>query len=80
MLTHDDWLLGTEVRLDLHSHRLVTQFERVCIVREADTSLAPNAPRTRCLICENALTVRRTWNYPRDWARLSDTELLELFA
>jgi hypothetical protein len=71
---------GAEERLYLHSHRVVTQSERVWIVREADTSLSPNAPRTKCLLCESALTVRRAWDYPREWARLSDSELLKLFS
>jgi hypothetical protein len=62
------------------SHRLVTQADSVWIVREADTSFAPGAPADSCLICESALTIRRTWAYPLDWSRLPDSEILGLFS
>ena len=80
MLAREVWRGGTEEERYLHSHRVVTQAERVWIVREADTSLAPDAPGEQCLLCESALSVRRTWQYPREWARLPDRELLKLFA
>ena len=71
-----DW--GRSAR-QLAPHRVVTQAERVWIVRETDASLAPNAPRDHCLVCESALSVRCAWEYPREWARLTDAELLQLF-
>ena len=80
MLAREAWRSGVEEQRYLHSHRVVTQAERVWIVREADTTLAPDAPGDQCLICESALSVRRTWRYPREWARLPDGELLKLFA
>ena len=61
------------------THRLITQAEHVWIVREADASLATHAPAPSCLLCESALSLRTTWEYPNDWDRLSDTELLGLF-
>jgi hypothetical protein len=80
VLAPAQWRGGAEERLFLHSHRVVTHSDRVWIVREADASLSPNAPRTQCLLCESALTVRCAWDYPREWARLPDSELLKLFA
>jgi hypothetical protein len=64
----------------LAPHRVVTQAERVWIIRETDATLAPNAPKDHCLVCESALSVRCTWEYPREWACLSDAELLQLFS
>ena len=80
MLARADWRAGTETRSPLPAQRVVTHGERVWLVREADSSLAPDAPRTQCLILECALTMRRTWNYPREWAVLPDPELLQLFS
>ena len=63
----------------LPDQRVVTLAQRVFLVREADASLAPNAPANACLVCENALTVRYAWRYPREWSRLTDSDLLALF-
>lgn len=79
MIAPATWRTGADDRLYIHSHRVVTQAGRVWIVREADSSLSPNAPRTQCLLCESALSVRCTWEYPREWARLTDGDLLKLF-
>ena len=79
MLARDVWRGGVQEDRYLYSHRVVTQAERVWIVREADMTLSPDAPGNQCLLCESALTVRRTWEYPREWARLPDGELLKLF-
>ena len=80
MLAREAWRSDAAEERYLHSHRVVTQAERVWIVREADTTLAPDAPGEHCLLCESAFSVRRTWKYPREWARLPDGELLQLFA
>jgi hypothetical protein len=67
--------------LFLHvTHRLVTQAEHVWIVREADETDSPHASPSRCLVCESAQAVRRARQYPADWNRLTDVELLKLFA
>ena len=74
-----DWSHGADGARFLTSHRVVTQAERVWVIREADATLAPNAPSDHCLLCESALTVRCAWEYPEEWARLPDSELLQLF-
>lgn len=79
MLARSDWS-SVEPLVYVRRQRVVTMAERVWIVRETDTSLNPDAPGDHCLLCECALAVRRVWSYPRDWAHLSDGELLELFA
>ena len=80
MIAHNSGEGSGGSRLFRQTHRLVTQAERVWIVREADATLAPNSPADHCLLCESALTVRCTWEYPREWARLPDSELLRLFS
>jgi len=80
MLARPDWLSGLGGAGFLHRQRVVTHAERVWIVREADMTLTPDAPRDQCLLCESAVSVRRAWSYPLDWARLPDRELLQLFA
>lgn len=79
MLTRD-WRSEAGGPRFVRSHRVVTQAERVWIIREADASLAPNAPADHCLVCESALTVRCAWKYPREWAHLPDADLLKLFS
>ena len=44
-------------------------------VYERDSRHDPGCPADRCLIFANDSVVRRVWNYPRDWERLSDQEL-----
>ena len=44
-------------------------------VTERDTRHDPGSPADRCLIFANDSVIRRVWNYPRDWDRLSDAEL-----
>ncbi|MDB4880797.1 MAG: hypothetical protein JWL60_2243 [Gemmatimonadetes bacterium] len=80
MLARPDRRSGFESGGPLHRQRVVTHAERVWIVREADTTLTPDAPRDQCLLCESAMSVRRAWSYPLDWARLPDGELLQLFS
>lgn len=62
------------------THRVVTRASHLWIVREADATLSPTAPRGQCLVCESALSVRTAWQYPSDWTRLPDEQLLQLFA
>jgi hypothetical protein len=80
VLARADWHAAQGDPLSFRSHRVVTQAQHVWIVREADASLAANATGEHCLVCESALTVRCAWDYPRDWSRLSDRELLALFS
>jgi hypothetical protein len=47
------------------------------VVHEVDTPQSW-ARGTRCLIFSSPAVVRRVWNYPVDWVRLSASELLEL--
>jgi hypothetical protein len=46
-------------------------------VREVETPQAW-AHAGRCLIFSSPAVVRRVWSYPREWARLSSRELLDL--
>jgi len=46
-------------------------------VREVDTPQAW-AHAKRCLIFSSPSVVRRIWSYPREWARLTSRELLDL--
>jgi hypothetical protein len=62
------------------THRLVTQAEHVWIVREVDDAESPLSPPSRCLVREGAETARRLFEYPANWSRLTDAELLKLFA
>ena len=46
-------------------------------VHEVDTPQSW-AHAKRCLIFSSPAVVRRIWRYPREWARLSSRELLDL--
>jgi len=47
------------------------------VVHEVDTP-QPWAHGNRCLIFSSPAIVRRVWNYPDSWVRLSSRDLLEL--
>ena len=44
-------------------------------VSEVDASTIPGARGGRCLIFSSAHAIRRVWNYPPDWYRVSPAEL-----
>ena len=48
------------------------------VVREVDARAVPGTHGDRCLILENHDRVRRLWDYPTSWSRLSDETLLEM--
>ncbi len=47
-------------------------------VVEVDTTGLPDTRGDACLLFDGALGVRRVWNYPAAWDRLSDAELVAL--
>ena len=47
-------------------------------VREVDTRAVPGARADSCLLFEAEGVIRRVWNYPRDWSRLSPEDLAAL--
>lgn len=44
-------------------------------VHEAKGELVPGSRGVRCLCFDSAWVIRRVWNYPDDWRKLSDTDL-----
>jgi hypothetical protein len=60
--------------------RIIQRAEQRWVVREISTTNQAGGRGRRCLICESDEVVRRVWEYPDDWERLSDEELLELCA
>jgi len=63
-----------------HGERIIQRGDDMWTVREMNTEHVPGARGRRCLICESTAIVRRLWNYPEDWANLSDEALLRLCA
>jgi hypothetical protein len=47
-------------------------------VMEIDGAEVPAARGERCLIFRSPAAVRRVWNYPKSWTRMSASELLNL--
>jgi hypothetical protein len=80
VLDRAEWRAGIHERPVLSAQRVVTRGEHVWVVREADMSLAANAPGPQCLLLECARSIRSTWTYPREWAMLDDPDLLQLFS
>ena len=60
--------------------RVIQRAEQRWVVREINTTNQTGGHGRRCLICESEEIVRRVWEYPDDWDRLSDEALLELCA
>jgi hypothetical protein len=59
--------------------QFVDRAERVWAVRQCDCGgRVPGARGDRCLVFEHDLAWRRVWQFPADWASLSDTELEQL--
>jgi hypothetical protein len=65
----DDRDTVTRVVMDAHGNEWT--------VREVETPQLW-AHGERCLIFSSSSIVRRLWSYPREWARLSSRELLDL--
>ena len=61
-----------------HSERIVQRDDEMWTVKEVNALNVPGARGSRCLICESTSVVRRLWNYPANWMRLSDDDLLNL--
>ena len=49
------------------------------LVSECEATGVPGAPGTSCLIWESDSAMRRIWNYPVDWHRMDDAQVLALF-
>ena len=49
------------------------------LVTECDARGVPGASAATCLICETDSAMRRIWNFPVDWHRLEDAQVLALF-
>jgi hypothetical protein len=47
-------------------------------VFEVDAADIPGARGAHCLVFTSAVAVRRVWNYPDDWRRLTPRQLIEL--
>lgn len=62
------------------TERIIQRGDQYWIVREVNTSTVAGSHGARCLICESDDIVRRVWEYPDDWDKLSDDALLELCA
>jgi hypothetical protein len=62
---------------ELRTRALVDARGNEWLVREVDTP-QPWARAKRCLIFSSSAVVRRLWDFPAGWARLSSGELLGL--
>ena len=62
---------------DTRTRALVDARGNEWLVREVDTP-QPWARAKRCLIFSSAAVVRRLWDFPEGWARMSSGELLGL--
>ena len=62
---------------DARTRALVDARGNEWLVREVDTP-QPWARAKRCLIFSSAAVVRRLWDFPQGWARLSSGDLLAL--
>lgn len=47
-------------------------------VLEVEGAKVPAARGERCLIFRSPSAVRRVWNYPKTWTRMTASELVEL--
>jgi hypothetical protein len=47
-------------------------------VSEVDGAKVPAARGERCLIFRSTAAVRRVWNYPKSWTRMTASELVDL--
>jgi hypothetical protein len=62
---------------ELRTRALVDARGNEWLVREVDTP-QPWARAKRYMIFSSSAVVRRLWEFPKDWARLSSGELLAL--
>lgn len=62
---------------DLDSRVVVDRQGNEWVIHEVETPQAW-AHGKKCLIFSSSSIVRRVWQFPSDWARLSSAELLEL--